>query len=344
VPAAVDAAATQAWPAFALVTGLLLVGIVAERDGLFAAAGTNLARLPLGPRSLFVASLALVALVTAVLNLDTSVFFLTPILLHLARRRGVDETPFLYGAVFMSNAGSLFLPGSNLTNLIVLHQEHVAGATFFARTWPAAIASVATTALVMVAVFWRTLGVAGARNREPAEARLGLGVIAVVVATVLVLGLASPALPVLVVGVLAALIARTTRVRVLQTVDPRAIGGLFVLAVAIGSLARWWHGPADLLDTFDRWQTAAAGAVAAIGLNNLPASMLLSSHAPVHSRALLIGLDLGPNLAVTGSLSAVLWLRVARSHGARPSARTYTLLGLLVVPLSIAGSLAALAA
>ena len=110
----------------------LLVGVIAERDGLFAAGGARLSRLPLGARALLVAALGLIALVTAVLNLDTSVFFLTPVLLHLARHRGIDEAPFLYGTVFMSNAASLFLPGSNLTNLIVLHHEHVAGATFLA--------------------------------------------------------------------------------------------------------------------------------------------------------------------------------------------------------------------
>ena len=38
------------------------------------------------------------------------------------------ETPFLYGTVFMSNAASLFLRGSNLTNLIALHGEHASGA------------------------------------------------------------------------------------------------------------------------------------------------------------------------------------------------------------------------
>ncbi len=71
--------------------------------------------------------------------------------------------------------------------------------------------------------------------------------------------------------------------------------------------------------------------------------MLLSANTPAHSRALLIGLNLGPNLAVTGSLSAVLWLRVARSNDAEPSVRRYTLLGLVLVPLSIAAALAALA-
>lgn len=340
---AISAAASQAWPAFALVTGLLLVGVVAERDGLFGAAGARLSQLPLRPRALLVAALGLVAVVTAVLNLDTSVFFLTPVLLQLARHRGIDEAPFLYGTVFMSNAASLFLPGSNLTNLIVLHHERVSGATFLARMWPAATAAVVTTTLILTIAFWRTLGAPAGRAREPGQAHLGLGVAGVAVSTVLVLALASPALPVLIVGVTVVLLARISRVRVFATADPRVLVGLFLLAVAVGSVGRWWHGPEQLVNSFDRWQTAASGAIGAICLNNLPAAMLLSANEPAHSRALLIGLNLGPNLAVTGSLSAVLWLRVARSNDARPSARTYTLLGLVVVPVSIAASLAALA-
>ena len=343
VPDAISAAASQAWPAFALVTGLLLVGVVAERDGLFAAAGARLSQLPLRPRALLVAALGLVAVVTAVLNLDTSVFFLTPVLLHLARHRGIDEAPFLYGTVFMSNAASLFLPGSNLTNLIVLHHERVSGATFLARMWPAAIAAVVTTTLILTIAFWRTLGAPAGSTREPGRAHLGLGAVGVAVSTILVLALAAPALPVLIVGVAVVLLARVSRARVFATADPRVLVGLFLLAVSVGSVGRWWHGPEHLVNSFDRWQTAATGALGAICLNNLPAAMLLSANVPAHSRALLIGLNLGPNLAVTGSLSAVLWLRVARSNDARPSARTYTLLGLVVVPVSIAASLAALA-
>jgi arsenical pump membrane protein len=69
---------------------------------------------------------------------------------------------------------------------------------------------------------------------------------------------------------------------------------------------------------------------------------LLSADPPLHPRALLIGLNLGPNLAVTGSLSALLWLRVARSMGAQPSIRRYSQLGLLIVPLSLAAAVATL--
>jgi arsenical pump membrane protein len=80
-----------------------------------------------------------------------------------------------------------------------------------------------------------------------------------------------------------------------------------------------------------------AGAV-----NNLPAAAVLSAHAPSHPRALLLGLNVEPNLAVTGSLSALLWLRVARALGCARSPARYTRLGVFLVLLSLAARLAAL--
>jgi arsenical pump membrane protein len=77
-------------------------------------------------------------------------------------------------------------------------------------------------------------------------------------------------------------------------------------------------------------------------VNNLPAAVLLASHQPAHPRALLLGLNLGPNLAVTGSLSALIWFRAARTLEARPSAARLTRLGIALVPLSIAASAVAL--
>jgi arsenical pump membrane protein len=332
----------QVWPAFALVTGLLLVGVVAERDGVFAAAGAALARLPTGGVTTYAVSLALVTAVTAILNLDTSVFFLTPVLLHLARQRGVDEAPYLYGAVFMSNAGSLFLPGSNLTNLIVLHGAHVSGLVFLSQMWPAAVAAPIVTAAALALVFRRELARHGRRDDEPSPLRVGLGLAAIAVSTLLVLFLARPALPVLGVGLVAVIAARVARRHVLEVIGPLTLAGLFLVAVALGTLGRHWHGPASLIDSAGRAGTAVIGAVAAICINNLPAAVLLAPTLPAHPRALLIGLNLGPNLAVTGSLSALLWLRVARSLGAEPSVARYSRLGFLVVPVSIGAALAAL--
>jgi len=113
------------------------------------------------------------------------------------------------------------------------------------------------------------------------------------------------------------------------------------LTVALGVVARADAAPAAVLDRSGPWTTAALAAVSANLLNNLPAAVHFSAHAPPHPRALLLGLDLGPNLAVTGSLSAYLWFQAANSVGARPSIRTYSALGLVLVPLAIAAGLVA---
>jgi arsenical pump membrane protein len=152
-----------------------------------------------------------------------------------------------------------------------------------------------------------------------------------------VLALRNPAPPVLALGVAACALGR-----VRPRLDVRALGLLFALSVGLGALARAWHGPAALLAARAPWRTAAVGALAAVLVNNLPAAVLLSAQPPPSPGALLVGLDLGPNLAVTGSLSAVLWLEAARSVGARASVAMYSRLGLLLVPATLAAALAAL--
>src|SRR5712691_3885705 len=195
------ASAREAWPPFVLVAGLLLIGSVAAADGLFEELGARLAQTRLGARSLLLALLGLVAAVTAVLNLDTSVLFLTPVLVHAARHRRLDERPFLYGAVFMANSASLLLPGSNLTNLLVLRQERVSGASFAARMLPAWLAACVVTA-VFVALAFR-LGAGADEQVDTPPLRLGAGAAAALAAAGLVLALRNAALPVLAIGLAA---------------------------------------------------------------------------------------------------------------------------------------------
>jgi len=327
--------AADVWPPFVLVAGLLLIGAVAAEDGLFEAAGARLARAPFRPRGLLVALLAFVAVVTAVLNLDTSVVFLTPVLVLAARGRGLDERPFLYGSVFMANAASLLLPGSNLTNLIVLRREPVGGAQFGLAMLPAWVAACALTAAVLAAAY--RLGDGRTVGAEPPPLVLGLGAVSVALAAVLVLVLRNAALPVLAVG-----IAATALRRLRPRLDVRVLAFLFALAVALGAIAAAWHGPDRLLEEQGRWGAAAVGALGSVALNNLPAAVVLSAEPPPHLRALLVGLDLGPNLAVTGSLSAYLWIVAARTVGARTSVATYSRLGVVIVPLTIVGAVLAL--
>ncbi len=339
-------ALSQTWPPFVLVVGLLLIGAVASSDGLFEAIGSRIARLPGTRLTLFVSLMALVALVTVVLNLDTSVVFVTPILLHVARRRGVPDTAFLYGAVFMSNAASLLLPGSNLTNLLVLNSRHVSGASFAAHTWPSWTVSVVVTVIVVMVWRWRDFSGDESPFDEVTPLRRGWGLTAVVAAVLIVLVVPDPALPIVGVGLAVAsaqLVRRRTRWRDLRRViSPVTLTSLFALAVGLGTLARIWNGPARLVNAAGPWGSAGLGALAANLVNNLPAAVLLSSRTPHHPFALLIGLDLGPNLTIVGALSAVLWLRVARQEGAQPSIATYSRIGVIVVATTITLALVAL--
>jgi hypothetical protein len=209
-PADARSAAAQDWAPFVLVTGLLLIGVVAAADGLFDAAGSQLARIAPSGRLTFVGAAAITGAVTALLNLDTSVAFLTPVFVATARSRGSGEAPLLYGCLLLSNAGSLFLPGSNLTNLIVLGSRHLSGASFLAHMWAPALVALVVTALVVA--YLERAGLRAPRGHPPPPQRptLGLGLLGVVAATVVVVTTASPALPVAAVGVAAVAIRLVT--------------------------------------------------------------------------------------------------------------------------------------
>ena len=73
-------------------------------------------------------------------------------------------------------------------------------------------------------------------------------------------------------------------------------------------------------------------------VNNLPAGLIAgaavhAAHVPEKvAGAILIGVDLGPNLSVTGSLATILWLTAIRREGEDVGAWTFLKLGLLVMP------------
>jgi arsenical pump membrane protein len=326
-PRAAGDAAGHTWGPFVLVAGLLAIGVVANEDGVFTSAASVLDRLPGGDTTLYVAAMLLAACVTAVLNLDTSVAFLTPVLVQVARRRGAPEERFLYGCVFMSNAASLLLPGSNLTNLLVVAGLHASGSAFLARMLAPWVAAVTVTIVVVALAFRRRLAGAPPPAGRPVPPRR-LGMLGMLIAVVLILAIPHPALPVAAVGlVLAAVRLARRRLdprRLAAGVDVRSLLGVFLVALSLGTLARVWSYPARLMLGAGRVATAGIAAVASVLVNNLPAAVLLGSRMPAHPQSLLFGLDIGPNLAVTGSLSALIWWQAARSAGARPSARRYS--------------------
>ena len=336
----------QTWAPFVLILGLIFVGHTAALDGLFDGLGARLANLPGGGVTLFVSMMVLVALVTATLNLDTSVVFLTPILLNAARHRGVDERAFLYGSIFMSNAASLLLLGSNLTNILVFTGRSVRGLDFTHAMFAAWVTSVAITTFVVAAWNWKRLRSLPTMKRTIAPPLgLGVGSIAFGAATILMLVLRSPALPVFAVGVVAECVEILALRRASFGVAAKIANlpllvTLFALALGVASLARVWHYPAHVMSNAGSWATGFIGAGSANVINNLPAAALLSSKLPAHPYQLLLGLDLGPNICVLGAMSSLLWLRIAKQHDAKPSILTFSRIGVVVTALTLLVALA----
>jgi arsenical pump membrane protein len=347
-PTDTSAAAGQDWPPFVLVSGLLLVGLVSEEDGLFLAAGQLLARRARNGVLLYAGAVILITIVTALLNLDTSVAFLTPVFVYTARSRGEGEAPLLYACILLSNAGSLILPGSNLTNLIVLGHAHMSGGDFFRRMAPAGAVSVIVTATVIALWHHRELRVTVSPEDAVERPRLGVGLVAVAAATVLVVLLPNAALPVAAVGVIAVALRLRPWGSALQrsrdVIGLPVLVGLFGIAVGLGALGRAWSGPSSLLTHLGPWATAGVAAGSTIVVNNLPAASLLAARSLSHPFSVLVGLNIGPNLFVSGSLAWVLWWRSARTTDARPSLTAAVRLGVVSAPLAIVAAMAVLTA
>ncbi|MFG3208748.1 SLC13 family permease [Streptomyces tendae] len=91
---------------------------------------------------------------------------------------------------------------------------------------------------------------------------------------------------------------------------------------------------------------AAVAAVLANLVNNLPAVLALlplaATGGPAQILAVLIGVNLGPNLTYVGSLATLLWRRILHRHGIEVELGRFTVLGLLTVPATVAASTVAL--
>jgi arsenical pump membrane protein len=301
-PSAAKSAAQQNWPAFALVAGLLLIGLVANDDHLFSAVGHRLAAVAPDGRALFAGLAVLIVVVTAVLNLDTSVAFVTPVIVYTAHRRLDDGVVLLVAAI--------------LTAAVIA----VRGRRQLAR--PGITVGEAEPFVLGIGV-----------------AAIGIAVLLVLLLpspalAVLAVGLAAAGFK------LAARRFGLSDVR--EVLGLPVLVGLFGLAVGLGTAGRQWSLPSTVLGHLDPLATAVVAASGAVVLNNLPAASLLAAHVPPHPYSLLIGLNIGPNLFATGSLAWVLWIRAARVAGVRAPVTRTTLTGLVAAPVAIARAIVAL--
>ncbi|HUY19004.1 MAG TPA: arsenic transporter [Candidatus Binataceae bacterium] len=350
--------------------GMMLLAELARKEGLFDFLAGAAVRLARGSATgLFALIFGVGTAVTIVMSNDATAVVLTPAVFAAARAAKVkDPLPYLLICAFIANAASFVLPISNPANLVIFRQQMPPLAEWLTRFALPSLLSIAAT----FAMLWLTQRTAlkqeevGAVVEMPALSSGGRTAAAGIAATAIALMVASGfglqlGLPTFLAAAATAaivlLLKREAPWLVLKDISWSVIplvAGLFVMVEALergGAL----RALIDLLQmTANRsalaatWGSGVALAVVCNLVNNLPAGLMAGSAVsaarvpPQVASAVLIGVDLGPNLSVTGSLATILWLAALRREGQHVSAWSFLKLGLLVMPPALIVALAAL--
>jgi arsenical pump membrane protein len=271
------------------------------------------------------------AAVVALLNLDAAVVLLTPLYARTARIVGLDPVVLVFQPVLLAMLASTVLPISNLTNLIVASHFSLTSADFLAHgLLPSVVASAVGWFAYRLVFPARPVGVI---VPAPVDRRaLAVGGTAIGCFLALLVGGDRFGLPAWV----AALVAVIGLVAVTRSVPWRRVPvGTVLLAASLAVVA------AGVAAELPRLLSSAGdggvrgfgtGVIAANALNNLPAALLSVHHVTHvdHVWPLLLGLNLGPVLVITGSLASLLWQASARAAGVRIAPASYSRVGALV--------------
>ena len=358
-----DAAAEAARlsPVVAFLGAVLVLAKMCDDEGLFEAAGAAMARARFGSQRLLRQVFVIAATITAVLSLDATVVLLTPVVLTTVRRLRAPVRPHAYATAHLANAASLLLPVSNLTNLLAFHILNVSFTKFTVVMVLPWLAAVAAVYLVFRVFFRRDLSVQpDPPDNEPAPQT---PVFALVVVALTLAGFAiaeavgvAPAWAAFAGAAVMAMrsLARrhTTAVAVVRAVNIPFL--VFVLALGVVVQAVMQNGVSDRMTAV---LPSGSGLLALLGfamvaavlaniVNNLPATLVLvplvASSGPAAVLAVLIGVNIGPNLTYVGSLSNLLWRSVLCRYDVPASVGEYTKLGLCTVPTALVAAVLAL--
>ncbi|WP_099897657.1 SLC13 family permease [Streptomyces sp. TLI_171] len=357
-PAAAWAEIGRLAPVVGFLAAVLVLAQLCDEEGLFEACGGWMASSSGGrPVPLLRQVFVVAAVVTAVLSLDATVVLLTPVVLATTGVLGVRSRPHLYACAHLANSASLLLPVSNLTNLLAFTASGLSFGRFTALMTLPWLVAVGLEYLLLRRFFATDLAVPAqhaAPSERPRLPRFALVTVAgtlggFVLASALGVSPAwAAALGALVLAVRALADRRTTPRRIVGAASVPFLAfvlalGVVVKAVVDNGLAAHLAAIVPAGDSLPVL-LALAGLAALLAnlVNNLPATLLLvplaAPSGPGPVLAVLLGVNLGPNLTYAGSLATLLWRRIAPNS----DAATFTRLGLLTVPATLAATTLAL--
>src|SRR5258708_6684709 len=368
-PAAGVAGIAKGTDVYLFLTGMMLLAETAREEKLFDWLAAHATRLAKGsPGRLFLLIYGVGILVTVFLSNDATAVVLTPAVAAAMRAAKVEKPlPYLLICAFIANAASFVLPISNPANLVI-YGSHMPGLLqWLPRYVLPSVFSIAVT-------YWMLRFTQRGALKQPIETDIPVPILSAggkmalsgIAATAMILLTASAldiplGLPTAITGTLtsALVIIRAKKnpwvvvKGVSWSVIP-LVAGLFVIVEALGKtgviqmVADRVHQSAAHSVAGATWGSGVVAALASNLMNNLPVGLMAGNAVqagPIPEMvksSILIGVDLGPNLSITGSLATILWLVALRREGQFVSAWTFLKLGLLVMTAALLCAIGAL--
>jgi Na+/H+ antiporter NhaD/arsenite permease-like protein len=342
-------------PTLVVLFGMMLLSAQYRLSGLYAWIGGRLARVA-SPRRLLLGTIAVTALLSAVLTNDVVCFALTPLLLEALLAAKRPPLPYLLAIACASNIGSALTPIGNPQNILIAQ-------SFRLPFLPFLLACAAPVVLSLGVLYWMTARRVGPAGDSVAPLPAGpeqidrWQAIKAVLLTVGVIALfLSPVPPPLTALGLAGVVLTSRRMRtrdVLGLVDWQLLAlfvGLFIVVRGF-ELSGWTGAARDAL--------AARGAdlthpgvlvpgVAVLGnlVGNVPAVMLLLpfvGRRAATGYALALASTFAGNAVLVGSIANLIVAEQAERMGVRFGFREHLRLGLPVTLVSLALAVVAMA-
>ncbi len=356
-----ERAVGQGLDVYLFLFGMMLLSELAKEQGVFDWLSAVAVRGAHGSCArLFTLVYGVGTLVTIFMSNDATAVVLTPAILAAVRKAKAEPMPYLFACALIANAASFVLPISNPANLVVFHTGVPPLAQWLHAFAVPSVLSIAATYGVMRLLFRRPLrnGIAGdveTRNLS----RGGKLVLAGLAGMTLVLLTASwfnkdlglpTCLAALAIAAVVSIYTRRNPFKLAGEISWATlllVAGLFIIVDAVESIGAlqwttaWLARAQNLTPTAG---TLAAGFLVGVGnnlANNLPMGLiagatLQAAHAPaLITHAVLIGVDLGPNLSVTGSLATILWLLALRKEKLGVSFGRFLQVGVIAMPVAL---------
>lgn len=347
---------------YLFLTGMMLLAETAREEKLFEWLAAYATRLSKGSSAkLFLLIYLVGIIVTVFLSNDATAVVLTPAVAAAMKAAKVAKPlPYLFICAFVANAASFVLPISNPANLVI-YGSHMPPLLQWLPQY--ILPSVFAIAVTYAMLFFTQRNSLKENIKSniiiPTLSSGGKTAIIGILSTAIILLVSSAfdlqlGLPTFLTGILtSALVLIRSKKNPLIIIKGISwsvlplVAGLFIIVEALNKtglieiITKYLHQQAEQSITKTTWASGTIIAVASNLMNNLPAGLIAgnavqASHVPeIVKSSILIGVDLGPNLSITGSLATILWLVALRREGLHVSAWTFLKLGALIMTTAL---------